>query len=183
MRTRLLFWQSPPFLSPCFDFFYSQARLSSQVWRPKAKPDNDGFFDFMFAKPGNDYGKGLTFSDSKLSKSMMTNELPGEVATKKGEGLYQASEAPPAQVPLLKPTLEGILSSYEHETKKEHPVYQTTSNAIGFKRPDKATYTLDRVSIPQEFSQGFNNIKYRDQGLNTSMSKSTVHSKLDPQFL
>ena len=97
--------------------------------------------------------------------------------------MYKAGEAPPAQVPPPKPTLDGILASYEHETKQEHPVYQTTSNSIGYKRPDKATYTLDRVSIPQEFSQGFNNIKYRDQGLNTSLSKSTVHSKLDPQFL
>ena len=137
----------------------------------------------MFAKPGNDYGKGVGFSDSKISSSMMSGEAPGEIASKKGEGLYGATEAPPSQIPPVKPTLDQVLSVYEHDTKQEHPVYQTTSNAIGFKRPDKATYTLDRVSIPQEFSQGFNNIKYRDQGLNTSLSKSTVHSKLDPQFL
>ena len=167
----------PPF--PCLPFLF----LPPQGWRPKARPERDGFFDFMFAKPGNDYGKGVGFSDSKLSNAMMTDEAPGEIAAKKGEGLYKAGEAPPAQVPPPKPTLDGILASYEHETKQEHPVYQTTSNSIGYKRPDKATYTLDRVSIPQEFSQGFNNIKYRDQGLNTSLSKSTVHSKLDPQFL
>lgn len=101
-----------------------------------------------------------------------------------GEGLYPTDEPmlptqkPPARVPV-----ERTLTSYNHAPKQEHPMYLTSANTHGAKKPDATTYTVDRSFIPQEFSNSFNNVKYRDQGLNTSLARSTVHSKLDPQFL
>ena len=43
--------------------------------------------------------------------------------------------------------------------------------------------TLERYNIPQEFSNSFSGIKYRDQGLNTAVAKSKIHTTLDPHFL
>lgn len=39
-----------------------------------------------------------------------------------------------------------------------------------------------RAGIPQDFSRGFNNIKPQNTSLNTGITKSTIHPKLDPQF-
>ena len=83
----------------------------------------------------------------------------------------------------MKATLDEVLESYNHRSKREHPVFETSANAIGMKRPDKATYSVDRLSVPQAFSNSFNGVKYRDLSLSTAVTRSTVHGKLDPQFL
>ena len=85
-------------------------------------------------------------------------EAPGDVATKLGEGLYVAAAPPPTQVPPVKASVEEVLAAYSHRTKPENPVYTTSSNAIGYKRPDLSTYNNDRLSVPQAFSKSFNNI-------------------------
>ena len=86
-------------------------------------------------------------------------------------------------MPPVKPTLDEVLEPYKHRVKQENPVYATAANAIGSKKPDQATYNVDRLAVSQAFSNSFNGVKYRDLGLNTSLSKSVVHTKLDPQFL
>ena len=43
-------------------------------------------------------------------------------------------------------------------------------------------YLCYRAGIPQDFSRGFNNIKPQNTSLNTGITKSTIHPKLDPQF-
>ena len=70
----------------------------AQVWRPKKKTDNDGYFDVHFARPSNDYGAGVPLSDSATSEAMRRDDRPGDVATKLGEGLYVAQRPPPSQV-------------------------------------------------------------------------------------
>lgn len=72
-------------------------------------------------------------SDSAISKSMLTDESPGAVALKKGEGLYVAATPPPSSVPPVKPTLDQVLSVYNHRAKPENPVYSTAGNDIGSK--------------------------------------------------
>jgi len=143
----------------------------------------DGYFhETHFAKPSNTYGAGVEHSDSQISRSMMHVETPGEVARKKGEGLYVAAEAPPSQAPPIRQAAHEVLASYNHEQKPENPIYTTTNNSIGSKRPDMATFTNDRVSIPQAFSNSFQGAQYRDQGLSTALTKSNFHAKLDPSF-
>jgi len=153
-----------------------------EVYRPAAK-GNDGFFDFMFTKESDRIGDGVDASDSKLAETMKRADSLREVAKKKGEGLYPAKEAPPSQRVPPKPTVEQVLSVYEHQPKDQNPVYTTSNNVIGYKRPDPSTFTHERKFIAQAFSNSFNNVKYRNQGLNTSLTKSNIHSRLDPQFL
>eukprot|EP00968_Pinguiococcus_pyrenoidosus_P017431 scaffold1740_cov254-Pinguiococcus_pyrenoidosus.AAC.13 len=66
----------------------------------------------------------------------------------------------------------SVLASYRHRPKQEHTLYPTTSNDIGKKKPSKATFVLERYSRQQRFSNSFNGVHYRDEGLNTSMSKN-----------
>ena len=74
---------------------------------------------------------------------------------------------------------ERILDRYHHEPRAEHTMYQTTNNQYGIQRPTVATFTADRQARSQKFSNSFNGIKFRDQGLNTSLVRSTVHNSLD----
>ena len=55
-------------------------------------------------------------------------------------------------------------------------------NEYGKKAPTIATFVAERVCRPQAFSQSFGNVKPKNTSLNTSMTKSTVHPSLDPQF-
>lgn len=68
---------------------------------------------------------------------------------------------------------------YKHEPKSQNPLFTTTANEIGLKKPSKATYTTTRYARSQNFSKSFNRIMFQDQGLNTSLSRSNVHERLD----
>ncbi len=77
--------------------------------------------------------------------------------------------------------LQDILAkSYHYRAKGEHAMFTTTSNEIGKKGPTAATYTFDRVARQQKFSNSFPKTnESRDTGLNTSITKSSIHSSLD----
>ena len=61
-------------------------------------------------------------------------------------------------------------------------LFETAPLSCAFRKPDIATFTSDRVSIPQAFSNSFQGVQYRNQGLSTALSKSSYHAKLDPSF-
>ena len=75
------------------------------------------------------------------------------------------------------------LESYNHDPKDQNPLYATTQNEFGIKKPTVATYTSERLPRNQQFSNSFNSQMPRDQGLNTSLTKSNVHTELNPQFV
>lgn len=52
----------------------------------------------------------------------------------------------------------------------------------GKKPPSVATLVIDRAARPQGFSRSFNNVKPQNTSLTTSITRSNVHSSLDPQF-
>lgn len=81
-----------------------------------------------------------------------------------------------------KQTPEEILRSYKHQPKSEDARYTTTNNEIGKRAPTVATFVSERHGIPQDFSNGFNNVKPQNTSLNTGITKSNIHPKLDPQF-
>eukprot|EP00605_Chrysophyceae_sp_TOSAG23-4_P002762 GSChrysophyteH1.ASY1.ANO1.3046.1 assembled CDS len=78
--------------------------------------------------------------------------------------------------------VDRILSKWKQGTKQEDPRYTSTSNTYGFKPPTVATFVADRAGRPQGFSNSFQGIKPQNSGLNTGLTKSTVHPSLDPQF-
>lgn len=74
--------------------------------------------------------------------------------------------------------VERTLRSWKQGTKWEDPRYITANNQIGFKAPTIATFVSDRKGTAQEFSRSFNGVKPSSSGLNTGLSKSTVHPSL-----
>lgn len=46
---------------------------------------------------------------------------------------------------------DALLSTFRHATKEENPLYSTTNNDIGFKRPTGATFTFERRARQQGF--------------------------------
>lgn len=49
--------------------------------------------------------------------------------------------------------------------------------------PTAATFVAERAQRPQGFSKSFNGVKPQNSGLNTGITRSTVHPALDPQFV
>ena len=82
-----------------------------------------------------------------------------------------------------KRTAVEVLENYKHIPKSEHPRYLTSTNDYGKKLPSEATVVTERHSKQQDFSRSFANIKPRSSTMNTSITHSTIHSSLDPQFL
>lgn len=78
---------------------------------------------------------------------------------------------------------ESLINAYDHKPKSEHPRYTTSSNEVGRKCPTIATAVLERHETTQEFSRSFGNVKPVNSRMNTSITRSNVHSLLDSQFL
>lgn len=83
---------------------------------------------------------------------------------------------------ISQPNVEEILKVFKQGTKYEDPRYTTSNGEYGRKAPTIATLVSERASIPQGFSSSFQNVKPKNSALNTALSKSTVHPKLDPSF-
>ncbi|CBN78447.1 conserved unknown protein [Ectocarpus siliculosus] len=87
------------------------------------------------------------------------------------------------RVPEDKDARDELLKNFKHTSKKENPLYSTTNNDIGIKRPTGATFTFERRARQQGFSNSFNGLKFRDMGLNTNVTRSNIHDDLNPQFM
>ena len=143
-------------------------------------------------------GADVPLSDSKLANTAAQHEATSTVARRKALGKHPIVYQPQQEAsiglvevgarPAIKPlpqdrkTLDGMLQSYVHEPKAENPLLTTSNNEYGARKPTGATYNFSRRPRLQAFSNGFNNMRYKDMGLNTNMSRSQVHSALDPQF-
>ena len=78
---------------------------------------------------------------------------------------------------------DRYLQAYDHNPKRQNPLYTTTQNEIGIKAPSKATIVTERRSRCQAFSNSFNGVRVKDQSLNCYLTRSKVHKELDPHFI
>ena len=78
---------------------------------------------------------------------------------------------------------KALETSYVHDPIQQNALYMTSANDFGYKKPSAATYTVVRHARSQDFSNSYNKNMFRDQGLNTSLTRSNVHKHLDPQFV
>ena len=96
--------------------------------------------------------------------------------------LSNASDAALATTLQPAPT-EEVLAAYRHAPIQQHSMYTTTNNELGIKKPTNATFSNERAARSQNFSNSFNGVKHRNQGLNCAMTKSGAHKNLDPQWI
>ncbi|CAM9896438.1 unnamed protein product [Chrysoparadoxa australica] len=157
-------------------------------------------WSFMYIKESASVGKGIPMSGDKLAQVIGQTQSLRTLALTKGAGknpiMFEKDEEigiplqgntttsleTSKELPTEKEALEGLLETYNHQPKEENPLYTTSQNLIGCKKPSPATFTFERRARNQGFSNSFNSIKYRDMGLNTALTRSNVASRLDPQF-
>ena len=157
--------------------------------RPVPRDANDGFdFRFQYEQSSTKIGQGVHHSDSRISHTLMRCDARGDVARAKGAGLYptepDANASDAALATTLQPaTTEETLAAYRHAPIAQHSMYTTTNNELGIKKPTNATFSNERAARSQNFSNSFNGVKHRNQGLNCAMTKSGAHKNLDPQWI
>ena len=143
---------------------------------------------FVYTRESDSFGLGISNSDSLLAKAMAENISVSEKLKNQRERklnklmMFQDYEKPKSNS-LTNDQVTQVLESYQHHPKKQHPLYTTTSNQIGFKKPTEATFTATRIARKQGFSNSFHSIMFKDEGLNTYKSRSKVHSLLDQHFV
>lgn len=135
------------------------------------KPD----FSFLYARSSDVIGAKVKVADGPMAVLL---EKPASAMSVKNKHLRREEEVVRNEKP--KPNVEQILAVYHHAPKPEDPRYTTSSNEYGKQKPSEATFVAERAGIPQGFSKSFNGVKPMNSSLNTGMSKSKVHSSLNP---
>ena len=139
---------------------------------------------FLYSRESDSFGKGTPFSDSSLSKVFRLEKSAAMNKRRKNSAfakqLDNSSATTSKTIP--KEEVNKILSQYNHSPKNENPLYSTTANEFGLKRPTQATYTNVRYGMSQKFSQSFNRTMFRDEGLTSSLTRSNIHDSLTPLF-
>jgi len=140
---------------------------------------------FQYSRESSNIGKNIKYSDSALAKVLSKTESLRELSRRKRINLNvldDICERRNKDSSDDKAENDNFLENYKHSPKKEHPLYSTTANNYGIKQPTFATYNAKSLPKNQSFSKSFNNMMFRDLGLNTSMTKSNVHEQMDFQF-
>jgi hypothetical protein len=144
--------------------------------------ENNGHdVSFLYSRESDRYGDGCQYSDSVLSHVFRLKESDTMNKRRKSSVVLQQSQnadVPASSKTYSKEEVSEILSQYNHSPKKQHPLYGTTTNEYGLKKPSQATFQNVRHGVSQKFSKSFNRILFRDEGLNTSIPKSRIHDSL-----
>lgn len=64
-------------------------------------------------------------------------------------------------MPVDKDAREELLQTFKHKSKVENPLYTTTNNDIGMKRPTAATFTFERRARQQGFRYNQRTVRAR----------------------
>mmetsp|Transcript_24295 Transcript_24295/g.43524 ORF Transcript_24295/g.43524 Transcript_24295/m.43524 type:complete len:199 (+) Transcript_24295:29-625(+) len=148
-----------------------------------SSPSQD--LSFLYSRESDRIGQGTSFSDSSLSRVFRLKESDSMSKRRKNSVFVKKQIGPTTLTSKTVPKEEvkDILSQYKHNPKNQNPLYGTSANEIGLKKPSSATYPTERHGMSQKFSQSFNRTMFRDEGLNSSMTKSNIHDLLTPQFV
>lgn len=167
----------------------------------------DGNFSFLYTRESDVIGSKIVKLVSEKPKLLTKTEF---LKKKREDFLRESGNAEffssSQNEPLLKTNAAEIIKAYRHNPRSEDPRYTTSSvnkklftpkqfpsnihfsflihkGDYGRKAPSIATLVTDRFAIPQEFSASFNGQKPQNSSMNTALSRSNVHSSLDPQFV
>mmetsp|Transcript_18551 Transcript_18551/g.21349 ORF Transcript_18551/g.21349 Transcript_18551/m.21349 type:complete len:209 (-) Transcript_18551:72-698(-) len=147
---------------------------------------------FLYSRESDRIGIGISNSDSVLASVLLQQDSRSSDVRRRRHSIvmkdkdsraenlnfFSNKSSESSRALDLRETLEA----YNHSPKRESPLYGTSSNQYGLRKPSVATYTATRIPRSQKFSNSFNKMMPRDQGLNTSLTHNNVHHLLDPQF-
>ena len=116
---------------------------------------------FLYTKESDCIGQGVPPSEHPLAKQFRKKiHKPRKVTTSMND---QNSISNKIQ---SQDHVKALLSQYNHAPKLQSPLYTTTANTYGMKKPSAATYTAERHARSQQFSKSYNRMMFRDHGLN-----------------
>jgi hypothetical protein len=142
--------------------------------------DDEPKFSFLYTRESDRTGAGVEVYNSPLAKAFDKEKSKRKKQLKNmDESIETKSNNPIISTKQIK----SMLDKYQHEPKSQNPLYSTTSNDIGIKKPSQATAATMSYSRSQSFSKSFNRIMFQDLGLNTSLTRSNVHESLDTDFV
>lgn len=139
----------------------------------------DSNLSFLYTRESDRIGAEIRTSRSFLAKAFDKEKLKQGRAKLENFSPMNESRSSIISAEEMKSTLDN----YNHVPKIENPLYTTTANEFGSKKPSQATLTKMRYMRSQSFSKSFNRIMFQDQGLNTSLSRSSVHDRLDSHLV
>jgi hypothetical protein len=155
----------------------SQLLVDENLKQPSSANNYGEDFSFLYTRSSDTIGGKVEKKPNALALCMDTGPTRHRRLQENGANIISSHEERP------KKDVEAILQSYSHTPKDENPLYTTSGNDYGRKPPGVATYVAERAYRPQDFSKSFIGIKPKNSSLNTSVNKSHVHPKLDPQFI
>jgi hypothetical protein len=106
------------------------------------KPD----FSFLYARSSAVIGAKVKMAEGPMAALL---ERPSGAMSVKNKHLRREEGGRTEEK--MKPNVERILESYNHEPKPEDPRYTTASNEYGKSKPSEATYVADRAAAPKGF--------------------------------
>lgn len=126
---------------------------------------HSGHYDlsFLYKRESDKIGQGQALSEYPLAK-----ELRKKQEKRRRPLDWKTTDAPTSVSTSSQNDVMRVLEAYHHAPKQENALFTTTSNEIGSKKPSLATYNTKRHFVSQSFTKSFNNIMFRDHGLNTS---------------
>lgn len=145
----------------------------------KPSPEENGNFSFLYTRTSDVIGGRLEASQRGGKMAQAMAPIPSWKKPKSTMSSIKFEEEAPVQTP----DAATVLQHFHHVSKEEDPRFTTSANEYGKKAPTIATFVASRESRPQGFSRSFNGVKPNNSSLNTSLTKSTIHPKLDPQFV
>ena len=138
--------------------------------------ENEPSLSFLYTRESDRIGEEIEVAHSSLSRAFEKGSEKRKWNCAKVNGKSSVNEV---GGDIRRDENTNIHLLYKHEQKSQNLLFTTTANEIGLKKPSKATYTTSRYARSQNFSKSFNRIMFQDQGLNTSLSRSNVHARLD----
>lgn len=148
-------------------------------------PSHD--LSFLYSRESDCVGKGSPYSDSALSRVFREKESDSMNKRRKNSifvtPFCNDNNTQSSRKTISKEEVAETIANYTHNPKAQNPLYGTTANEFGLRKPTEATQTTARYGLSQKFSQSFNRTMFSDEGLNASMTKSKIHDHLTTQFI
>ena len=127
---------------------------------PGNKPERHDL-SFLYTRESDRIGEGVQLSNYPLAKQFrQKNQRRKPLACEDNITHMDGS------IKQSKDQVRALLTQYNHSPKKETPLFTTTGNDIGLKKPNIATFNSERYlyARSQTFSRSFNSM-FSDQGL------------------
>ncbi len=144
-----------------------------------ASKDSEPSLSFLYTRESDNIGAAIEGTQSSLAKAFEKKKPKRKWESSRALGKDARRYVIEDDESDFRRDEDAILDLYKHDPKVQNPLYTTTANDIGLKKPSKATHTTTMYARSQCFSKSFNRIMFQDQGLNTSLTRSNVHERLD----